>query len=56
MNGDKFEEYLNNLRTANGTDKIALFLDNLSCHISDRAKETMRKHGFKWIYNVPFSP
>jgi len=56
VNGDKFEEYLDNLRTANGTDKIALFMDNLSCHTSDRAKATMRQHGFKWIYNVPFSP
>ena len=37
-------------------DKICLFLDNLSANTSDRAKDAMREHGFRWIFNVPYSP
>ena len=44
------------LREANPDDKIALFMDNLSAHTSDRSKEAMRERGFRWIYNVPYSP
>ena len=56
VNVDKFKEYLQELRTANPEDKIALFMDNLSAHTSDRAKTAMREHGFRFIYNVPYEP
>ena len=56
VNIDKFLEYLAKLREANPDDKIAIFMDNLSVHTSDRAKDAMREHGFRWIYNVPYSP
>ena len=56
MNIDKFIEYLGGLRAANPDTKIAIFMDNLSAHTADRSKEAMRSHGFRWIYNVPYSP
>ena len=56
VNVDKFMEYLQELRTANPEDKIALFMDNLSAHTSDRAKTAMREHGFRFIYNLPYEP
>ena len=31
-------------------------MDNLSAHTSERSKEAMRQHGFRFIYNVPYSP
>jgi len=46
VNADKFEEYLTNLRAANGDDPIALYMDNLGVHVSDRAKAKMREHQF----------
>ena len=56
VNVDKFLEYLTNLRAANGTDKICLFMDNLSSHTSERAKAAMKEHGFRYIYNLPYEP
>ena len=56
VNVDKFFEYLAKLRAANGDAKIALFLDNLSAHTSKRSKAEMKRLGFRWIYNVPYSP
>ena len=53
---DKFIEYLDGLREDNGDDKICLFMDNLSSHTSECAKEAMREHGFRFVYNVPYSP
>ena len=52
----KFKEWLKELRERSGDDKIALFMDNLNVHTSDDAKEAMRELGFRWIYNVPYSP
>ena len=37
VNIPKFKEYLTLLREANGDDKIALFMDNLSAHRSKKA-------------------
>ena len=56
VNIDKFIEYLGNLRAANPDTKIAIFCDNLSAHTADRTKQAMRDLGFRWIYNVPYSP
>ena len=56
VNLDKFEEYLTNLRAANGDDPIALYMDNLGVHVSDRSKAKMREHNFQWIYSLPYEP
>ena len=40
----------------NVEDKIALFMDNLSAHKSDKSKAEMTKLGFRYIFNVPYSP
>ena len=56
VNGDKFIEYLDGVKAANGDAKICLFMDNLSAHTSERAKTAMREYGFRFIYNVPYSP
>ena len=56
VNVDKFKEYVEGLRSANQGEKICLFMDNLSAHTSERSKEAMRQAGFRFIYNVPYSP
>ena len=56
VNVDRFIEYLSGVKEANGDEKICIFMDNLSAHTSDRAKAAMREHGFRMIYNVPYSP
>ena len=56
VNIQKFKGYLNKLRQENGDEKIALFMDNLSTHISEKSKVEMAKLGFRHIYNVPYSP
>ena len=56
VNVDKFIEYLDGLRAANGEEKICIFMDNLSAHTSERSKQHMRDLGFRYIYNVPYSP
>ena len=56
MNVEKFKEYIAGLRSANPDDKICFFMDNLSAHTSERSKEAMREAGFRFIFNVPYSP
>ena len=56
VNVDKFIEYLDKLKELNGDTRICIFMDNLSAHKSERAKEAMKEHGYRWIYNVPYSP
>ena len=56
VNSAKFWEWLEELREKNQGDKIALFMDQLSCHVSDDSKKKMRELGFRWIYNVSYSP
>ena len=56
VNVDKFIEYIDFLRETNRDEKICLFMDNLSAHTSERSKQAMRDRGFRWIYNVPYSP
>ena len=31
-------------------------MDNLGAHTSEESKAEMRRLGFRWIYNVPYSP
>ena len=56
MNIQKFKQYLQELRNLNGEDKIALFMDNLSAHRSEKSKVEMARLGFRCIFNVPYSP
>ena len=56
VNVDKFKTYCQDLRAANGGEKICLFMDNLSTHTSERSKAEMKRLGFRWIYNVPYEP
>ena len=44
------------LRERTGEDKVCLFMDQLSAHTSEKAKATMRELGFRWVYNVAYSP
>ena len=56
MNIPKFKQYLQRLRDANGEDKIALFMDNLSAHKSKKTKMEMIRLGFRCIFNISYSP
>ena len=56
VNVEKFKEYIAGLRAAHPDEKIALFMDNLSAHTSERSREAMREAGFRCILNVPYSP
>ena len=56
VNIPKFKQYLQRLRDANQDDKIALFMDNLSAHTSKKTKAEMSRLGFRWIYNISYSP
>jgi transposase len=56
VNIQKFKQYLQELRNLNGEDKIALFMDNLSAHRSEKSKVEMARLGFRCIFNVPYSP
>ena len=56
VNTAKFIEWLHELRQLSGDDKICLFLDNLSSHTCDESKAAMRELGFRWCFNVPYSP
>ena len=56
MDIPKFKEWLRNLREQNGDDKILLFMDQLNVHRSDDSKEIYRELGFRWCFNVAYSP
>lgn len=56
VNTDKFIQWLDELKAITKNDKVLLFLDNLGVHKAKRAKKVMKKHGFRWVYNVPYSP
>ena len=56
MDIPKFKEWLRKLREQNGDDKILLFMDQLNVHRSDDSKEIYRELGFRWCFNVAYSP
>ena len=56
VNIAKFKQFLQELRAKNGKEKIAIFLDNLSAHKSDKSKTEAASLGFRLIFNVPYSP
>ena len=37
-------------------EKIALFMDNLAAHKSDKSRNEMTRLKFRCIFNVPYSP
>ena len=55
VNVEKFKEYLEKLRAANGRAKIALFMDNLSSHTAPASREKMKELGFRCIFNVAYA-
>ena len=56
VNDDKFKVYLQGVRAANPEKRICLFMDNLGAHTSKKSKKEMSRLGFRWIFNVPYSP
>ena len=56
VNIPKFKDYLQGLRKANKNKKLTIFMDNLSTHRSEEAKEEMRQQKIEWIFNVAYSP
>ena len=56
VNVQKFKQYLQELRARNGDEKIALFMDNLSAHRSEKSLTEATRLGFRCIFNVPYSP
>ena len=56
VNIDKFKEFLDGLKQANGEAKICLFMDNLKVHKSEMATTEMKRLGFRCIYNLKYSP
>ena len=56
VNIEKFATYLKNLRQNHGKQKIALYLDNLSVHRSNKIKELMKDLDIKYVWGIPYSP
>jgi|TARA_B100000524_G_scaffold332993_1_gene220544 transposase len=56
VNGEKFQEYLEKLRAANGDAKICLFMDNLSVHKTPDSIKKMQQLHYRWVFNVAYSP
>ena len=56
LNIQRFKEYLKELRARNGDDKVCIFMDNLAVHTSEKTKKYMKELGFRWIFNVAYSP
>ena len=56
VNVAKFKTYLQELRKIYPEEKIAIFLDNLSAHKSEKSKAEASRLGFRFIFNVPYSP
>ena len=44
------------LKVMSGEEKIALFMDNLPAHRSEKAREEMVRLGFRAILNIPYIP
>ena len=56
VNIDKFIIWLDELKAITGDDRVLLFLDNLHVHTSERAKKAMKDRGFRYAFNLPYSP
>lgn len=56
VNMDKFFNFLKYLRRKYPFDKIAIFMDRLSVHTSNKTKKKMAFHSIEPIYNSAYSP
>ena len=56
VNTERFIGWLGELRVKTGDDKVALFMDNLSAHKAEKSTDEMKRLGFRWIWNVTYSP
>ena len=56
VNTEKYAEWLAGLKQVTGEDKVCLFMDNLGAHKCKPSKRAMKRHGFRWVFNVPYSP
>ena len=52
VNTDKFLEYLQLVREAHGDRPLTLFIFNLSCHRTIRAREKMEELNILPIFNI----
>ena len=56
VNVTKFKEWLAGLKAANSDEKLCLFMDNLGVHRAEDTTTEMKRLGFRWIFNLPYSP
>ena len=56
VNIDKFNEFLEKLAANNEGKKVALFMDNLAVHRSNRARAKMTELGIEPVFNLAYSP
>ena len=56
VNTAKFIGFLQYLRGRNPDEKIALFMDRLSVHMSLKVQKKMNELGIRYVYNSAYSP
>jgi transposase len=56
INIEIFIDFLKDLREVCHKEKIALFLDNLRVHHSNKVKEYCLTHNIPLIFNIAYSP
>ena len=56
VNIEKFNDFLKYLRKRYPFDKMALFMDRLSVHTSNKAKKKMATYQIEPVYNSAYSP
>ena len=54
FNGEKFKEFLADIRDACGNEKVYLFIDNATVHGSELSKDGYAEYNIEPIYNVPY--
>lgn len=52
----EYLEFLDKLHTLYPTQQIILFLDNLSVHKTQEARDIYHQYNITPLYNVPYSP
>jgi transposase len=56
INTDIFIDYLKDLREVCEGEKIAIFLDNLRVHHSNKVKDFCKAHDIPLVFNLAYSP
>ena len=56
VDGEKFIEYLDGLYIENKHERVAIFLDNLRVHKSEKVIMKLDELDIEVIYNVPYQP